>query len=207
MYAGQPTTTSYLPSPPPPSRGVFGTNIPASVAFAIGILLFLLPFAELKCTLSSDNGINLQSISKAEASLSNTGLGFAMGNKWKMNIPEMGKWLQRKQEEKFEKNINNQKPNTYAIVALVFAIIGLCFSFVKTKISASVNIATGLLSAAALVGLMLDIKKNTNNLLSEMEKSGNQFLTLSFTPWFYIAVIALLAAAIFSYIRIASGKT
>ena len=51
------------------STGLFGTKIPASAAFLVGILLFLLPFAEVKC-----NG---------ETVASNTGIGIAMGKDWK----------------------------------------------------------------------------------------------------------------------------
>jgi hypothetical protein len=197
------SSPSYYPSAP---VGVFGTRIPSSVCFAIGLLLFLLPFAELKCTLSKEDNIVFQSITKAEASVTNTGLGLALGSKWKMNMPEIGNWLQEQQQDKFVKNLENQKPNNYSIAALALAFAGLILSFIKARVSAGINILTGLLSAGALIGLMLDIKKNTNNLLSEMEKTGNKTLTLSFTPWFYIAIIALLTAAFFSFKRIQAVK-
>ena len=31
------------------SPGMFGTGIPSTVAFAVGVLLFFLPFMEIKC--------------------------------------------------------------------------------------------------------------------------------------------------------------
>src|SRR5258705_891507 len=54
---------------PPVSSGIFGTKIPSTVAFAVGVLLFLLPFSEIKC---------------GSTTLANkSGLDITMGNEWK----------------------------------------------------------------------------------------------------------------------------
>ena len=47
------------------STGLFGTKIPSNIAFPLAILLFLLPFAEIRC-----NGTGVAS---------NTGLGIVNG--------------------------------------------------------------------------------------------------------------------------------
>ena len=54
------TTTNYAPPPPsvPPSRGMFGTKVPSSVAFAVAVLLFFMPFVDIKC-----NNMSLQQVS------------------------------------------------------------------------------------------------------------------------------------------------
>jgi hypothetical protein len=42
----------------PASPGLFGTGIPTSAAFLVGCLLFLMPFADIKC-----NGLSLKQVS------------------------------------------------------------------------------------------------------------------------------------------------
>ena len=78
------------------------------------------------------------------------------------------------------------------------------------------------LSAGALIGLMIDVKKqvklempgknNRNDggdLLNGLNNIGdNMGVSVDFTSWFYVAVIAFLAAAFFCYRRIsAAGKS
>ena len=62
----QPPTTPATSSAMP---GMFGTRIPSSVAFAVGVLLFFLPFAEIKCSRT--------------VLTQKSGLDIALGNKWK----------------------------------------------------------------------------------------------------------------------------
>ena len=48
METNQPAPApSYAPSPA--NRGMFGTSVPSSVAFVVAILMFLLPFSDIKC--------------------------------------------------------------------------------------------------------------------------------------------------------------
>ena len=192
------TTSSAVP-------GMFGTRIPSSVAFAVGMLLFFLPFADLKC-----NNTKLAS---------QTGLGFVMGKEWK----ESGS----KSKDLFGTNDNkssgldNKKDKKegqiYALAALGLAMLGFLLSFANAKIGGSTGILTGILSAGALIGLMIHIKnfiskqpatsQNNNDGNFNLNIGNDMKTTIEFTPWFYVAVIAFLAAAFFSYRRIsATGK-
>jgi hypothetical protein len=80
---------------------------------------------------------------------------------------------------------------------------------------------TGIASAGALIGLMLDIKKkikldtgSSGGKKSEgggLDDFGKELtekmnISVDFTPWFYIAVLAFLAAAFFCYKRMSSMK-
>jgi hypothetical protein len=77
----------------------------------------------------------------------------------------------------------------------------------------------GILSAGALIGLMLDLQKKVKTDsgvttpktdgggLFGLDKLNDVKMTIDFTPWFYVAVIAFLAAAFFSYMRMNSKKT
>jgi hypothetical protein len=119
---------------PTPSPGVFGTKIPSSVAFAVGILLFLLPFAEIKC-----NDATL---------MQNSGLGIAMGSEWKMSEKNMfgamgGAGNTSPIADK------KKDPNFYAIAALALGLIGLILSLLNARSAAGSAMVSGVLSAAA----------------------------------------------------------
>jgi hypothetical protein len=201
MEPTQPSTTPVYTAAP----GIFGTKIPATVAFAVGVLLFLLPFAEIKC-----NSTTFANIS---------GLNIALRKDWK----PVSNGLQGKEGtgDKTSKSNSQEKGNSwiYAIAALGLGVLGLLLSFANVRSAAGGALITGILSAGALIGLMLDLKKWFNDGLAKdpMNKTqegsdtlglnniGNAFNkikpTLDFTPWFYIAVVAFLAAAFFSYRR------
>ena len=201
----QPPTTFSTPTPAP---GMFGTKIPSSVAFVVAVLLFLLPFAEIKC-----GGTKM---------MSNSGLNIATGGKWKVesNLTNNDQQAELKSKTEKDKMGNAQY---FAIAALGLGILGLLFSFSNTRTAGSTGILTGVLSAGALIGVMLEVKKWFDNGIAknDMQKAqdgmdnfglnkigdsiANKF-TLDFTPWFYIAVVAFLAAAVFSYLRMRLTK-
>ena len=106
------------------SPGVLGTKIPSTVLFTIGVLLFFMPFAELKCNQSNTNtelgGLNLNL--GGQMSVSNTGLGLAIGKEWKMEMHGLGGMLNS--NNKLNKEQPKQDPNYYAIAALALGVIG-----------------------------------------------------------------------------------
>jgi hypothetical protein len=200
MNATQPTT-SYVPPPPPPPPvpGLFGTKIPSAVSFAVGILLFLLPFAEVKC-----NGSSLAS---------NTGLGIATGMAWKSSANNMfGNDTLGGGTAKAD-NTQKKDPNMYAIIALALGVIGLILSFMDARSAAGSALVAGIVSAGALIGLMLDLKKEVKQPIPDQTGAGgfgdamnNMKISLEMTPWFYVAVVAFLVAAFFCYKRIQPVK-
>ena len=209
MDTNQPTTST-VTTTYSSNAGMFGTKVPSSVAFVVGILLFLLPFSEIRC-----GGTKL---------MQKSGLDFAIGNQWKTvagALPE---------SDTTSKTMNagkEQAGNTQYLIlgALALAVVGLLLSFSGSRGAAAGGIVTGVLAAGALIGFMLDLKKNFENSLREqaIDKAaegaddvglgniGNTMNdikpTLAFTPWFYIAVIAFLAAAIFCYLRMKSYRS
>jgi hypothetical protein len=209
-------TQSTIPDPsyyPPNSRNIFGTKIPASVCFAIGLLLFLLPFAELKCKPPKDDNDGLFQLMKLNLAASNTGLGLAIGNDWKSNIPTAKTIYNDENRSDWTKEMRKQKPNTYAVIALVLAALGFVLSLANRRNAAIANIFTGSLAATSLVGLAIDLTRKTNDLMEKINKTSEKsdvaeytVFTLVFTPWFYVCIVALLTAAFFSYKRMQQHK-
>ncbi|HYM94445.1 MAG TPA: hypothetical protein VET23_09925 [Chitinophagaceae bacterium] len=201
-----PPTTSPVSSVTP---GTFGTKIPSTVTFAVGILLFLLPFSEIKCNQT--------------VLLNKTGLGFALGSNWKpINTTTEGD----KTSSDVTTKANTEKEGNvqyFAIAALALGVLGLLLSFANARSGGTGGVVTGILSAGALIGMMIDLKSWFNNSLAKeaanktqegtdtlgLNKLGNSLnnaFTIDFTPWFYVAVVAFLAAAFFSYRRMVANR-
>lgn len=209
MDTNQPTTSTTVISSPPP-QGMFGTRVPSSVAFLVGILLFLLPFSEIRC-----GGTKI---------MTKSGLDYALGNEWKTVAGGIG---QGDIQDKSMDVGKEQKGNTQYFIwaALGLGAIGLLLSLGNAKTGGGGGLVAGLLGAGALIGFMLDHKKNFSNSLRDqainkategaddmgLDKISNTMgdikPTLAFTPWYYIAVVAFVLAAIFCYMRMRSPRS
>ncbi|MEO7923721.1 MAG: hypothetical protein ABIR30_08575 [Chitinophagaceae bacterium] len=215
MDSNQPTSSTPPPYVPPPSApvyapalaapGMFGTKIPSSVAFAIAILLFFLPFSEIRCG--------------GSALMNNTGLGFAMGQEWKLSGGYGKDMLKDMDSKTGDKKVGNTQ--YFIIAAMALGLIGLLLSLTNGKVGSRIGLVAGILGAGVLVGFMFDLKKWFNDGMAKqavdkakdgtdslgLDKLGDVKLSLVFTPWFYIAIVAFLAAAFFSYRRMAASKS
>jgi len=201
------TTTVYVPTPSP---GMFGTKIPSTIAFAIGILLFFLPFSELKCG--------------GQTIANKSGLDYALAKDWKV----AGGGLMGNNDLGGKSTSTDKMPkgNTQilALAAAGLGILGLLLALAGAKAGGG-GIVTGVLSAGALIALMIDEKKNLANAIQnqavDKAKQGADSLgfdqignsmndvkpVLSFAPCFYIAILAFLAAAFFCYKRMSAAKS
>ena len=197
----------------PATQGMFGTKIPSTVAFAVAILLFFMPFVDIKC-----NGTPLQTVS-----------GIQLATGFKMNNGSENSFMNDIKTDKADEGItkattktDKKDPNLYGLVALGLGLLGLLLSFTHAKAAIGGAMATGIASAVAMIGMMLDVKKkvkldmpdNGGN-AGEIGKGIDDFgksmgdkmnITVDFTPWFYVAIIAFLAAAFFCYKRMSASK-
>jgi len=170
------------------SKGIFGTKIPSTAAFVLVLILFLLPFAEVRC-----NG---------SAVANNTGLGIAMGSEWKEVVTKnlFGAPLD---------NNNNKKeygqkhdPNVFAIAAIVFGIIGFLIAILNLKGAGKINLFVGILGAASLIGMLIDlkskVKSDTAVKSSDLGFNMSMNITVDGTGWCYLTMILFIIGAIFS---------
>jgi hypothetical protein len=218
MDTNQPApATQYVPSAP--NRGMFGSKIPSSVAYVVGVLLFFMPFLDIKC-----NNMSLQTVS---------GIQLATGFKMKNNSSDNSFLDDIKPSgtdetiTKTATNTDKKDPNLYAMIALGLGVFGLLLSFTNAKAAIGGAMVTGIGAAGALIGMMLDVKKKVkldipdvsdktpdNDVGNTIDKIGDGVnsltdkvnITVDFTPWFYIAVVAFLAAAFFCYKRMSANK-
>ncbi|HEY6063391.1 MAG TPA: hypothetical protein VIV35_07260 [Chitinophagaceae bacterium] len=212
MDTNQPASPTTTYAPPSAAPGMFGTRVPSAVAFAVGILLFFLPFSEMRCGNS--------------AFMNQTGKGFILNENWKPT-GTAGMLGKDSMKETTSKVTDTKAGNSriFAIAAAALALLGLFLSFANARTGGAGGMITGILAAGALIAMMFDLKKWFNDSLAKeamdktkegadnmgLDKIGNTMgdikPTLAFTPWFYIAIVAFLAAAFFCYQRMRSSKT
>lgn len=189
----EPTTTPPPVSAPPPApTGIFGTSLPVTATSVVALLLFFLPFAEIRCTSGSGNGM----ISSEGMAFSNTGLGIAIGQQWKPAFAGFGNNDMGSGNTKTEANI-------FGLIAIIAAAATAVFSFLKQRWALRGMLFTAGLSAAALIGLFIDLKNKVKDSGATGMKGGggdDEFgfmkdvgVELVFTAWYYIAIVLLIA--------------
>lgn len=166
-----------------------------TVAFAVGLILFLLPFAEIRC-----NDVALAG---------NTGIGIATGQEWRVVMMGGSNELLKKAGEKdgvnSKENPFKSDPNVFALIAIGVGLAGLAFSFTNQKIRPLLGMSAGILGAVMLIAVMIQLKIVMKSALSQKDdKSGlnmdmGMLLKLDFTIWYYISLVSFAAAAFFSY--------
>jgi hypothetical protein len=191
MTEPQPTITQ-PPIPTAQSPGMFGTRIPSSVTFAVGVILFFLPFIEIKCssmTIQSVSGIQLATGFKVKSNADNS---FLSG-------------IESKSDFKTENSDNKEGSNIYAALALFFGVLGFVLSMMNLKAGGIGGLIMGILSSVALIGLMIDVG---NRIKLKIPKGDEEAMNISIglTSWFYITIIVFFAAAFFSYRRIKANS-
>ena len=163
-----------------------------SIIYAVGILLFFLPFVEIKC-----NATPLYEVKGIELV---TGFTVEDSNKGTENFNDV--FVSESQNER-------QESNAFAIGAFAFGIIGLIISFLNFKSQPVASTLTGALAALCLVGLMIQVKGDVGKWSSKTRPATNTDIfgdmsrtikvIADFTPWFYLALISFAAAAFLSY--------
>lgn len=181
---------------PVPTPGLFGTKIPSVAAFVVGILLFFMPFIDIKC-----NDASLQKVNGAELATGFHVKGPGGDNSLLDSFDEGFGNEKQKANNKPEK----KDPNMFALAALLFGAAGLLLSLLNNRKAGGVGaLLTGTVAGLALIGLMIDIKDDLGK--ESMGKDPNISISVEFTAWFYLTVVLFLLAAFFGYKRMKEGK-
>jgi hypothetical protein len=194
-----PPTTVVTASPAPANNGMT-TKTPSVISFAIGVLLFLMPFVDIKC-----NNASLKKIS-----------GVELATGFNVDMDEDDSFLQQspQADRNLKTNPGRREGNTYALAALILGVVALVLSLIRIRAGATGAFVTGLLSAVALIALYIDINRQikmdmkmpnmdgaTDGFGLGKQMSGMMGISVDFTPIFYLSIIAFAAGAFFSYKR------
>lgn len=169
-------------------------------AFAAGLLLFLLPFAEIRC-----NGLALAHLK---------GIDMATGASPNVNsdFEKMSEQFGSGRTIKTKVDDREGKVYAAAIIALALGVAGLAVSLTKKKIHSPNEMLLGILGAAALLVLLFQVKSDVNTQLKTGDANvdalnGMMKVSVDFTFWFYLCLLSFLAAAFFSYQQKQLGTT
>ena len=168
----------------------------STIAFGIGILLFLLPFVEFKCG-------NM-------ALIGNSGIGLVTGSHWKVS----SSWAKNELRERMGKgkteaeSLLKDGPNIFAIAALAAGLFGLGIAFSSFSWRSMAGMCAGILAALMLIAVMIQFRIEMSGLTSGGKLGDDQLgmdvgglLKIQFTIWYYLSLLAFIAAAFFNYMR------
>jgi len=176
---------------PPFGPSILGTKIPATAAFLISTLLFLLPFAEIRC-----NGT---------AIANNTGVGIATGSDWKEVVSKNIFGQSVNTDDSKKEFQEKQDPNVFAIAALALGVIGVLLALLNFNGTGKINLFVALLAAISLIAMLIDLKSkaksDTSVKSSDLDFNMGMKISVDGTVWFYLCLILFFAAAFFSWRR------
>jgi len=166
-----------------------------TVSFAVGVLLFLLPFAEIKC-----NGASVAHLS---------GLNMVTGSAPKVggDLENMTQALGQYDSPDTKINRREEKGKVYAfaVIALLLGIGGLAVSLTKKTPFNQLELLLGIAGAVALIVLMIQVKSDVSSQLKSENNtdvngfSGMMKVSVDFTVWFFLCLLSFLVSAFFSY--------
>lgn len=164
----------------------------SSIAWLVGILLFLLPFVEIRCN---------------DAPFAqNTGLGLALGIDYKVTgqMRTFQNTFEDKTDTKSKVSKESGKQYVFALVALLLGLAGLVFSLMSGP-TGRIQAVIGVLAALCLIALMIQLKMDVSDRTkggADSDELGNQVkVTASFTAWYWLSLLSFLAAAFFGWRR------
>jgi lysylphosphatidylglycerol synthetase-like protein (DUF2156 family) len=165
------------------SESLYRKSYFTSSAYIVAVLLFLLPFVEIKCN------------NKPYAE--NTGIGLSLGRDYKLY-----KQIDTSDEKSSIKiDVSSEKGKLYvsALIALILGLAGIVISLTNQKRKA-VNMILGALAAISLMILALQIKNDLRDQTGvDNFKVNNKEVTYEFTLWYYLSITCFLAASFFSF--------
>lgn len=183
------------PTPPPATAtpSVLAGKVPASASFIIGLLLFLMPFVDIKCgdtTLKQVSGVELATGFEIKDTRSNNSL---------FNSNDVN--------TSFSSQPDTRRGNNFAIAAMLLGLLAVIVALLNFKGRAGLGMVLGAATAVALIALMIDVKNkiksdsppahHTNGF--DMNLGNDVNIVAEFTPYFYLAVLLFALGAYFSY--------
>lgn len=167
-----------------------------TIAYAVGLLLFFLPFLEIKC-----NGTSV-------AALSGKDMVLGSAPKMSSDLENFGKGIGNNSLTKGAKTETKGRVYILAIIALMLGIAGLILSLKKPTPNYGVSMMIGVAGAIALIALIVQVKADVSGEMKTQGGAGNPFsdqfsgslkVSVDITAWFILCLLSYLAAAFFSY--------
>lgn len=159
--------------------------------FALGILLFLLPFVQIKCG--------------SQTLAENSGLGIAIGSQWKISPTLGSNEFMKKMNESVKESSSKMKeqPDIILIVALAAGIAGIIVSIARSRFRHLLAMSAGLLAVIMMLAFLIKFKMELNSQLYDKEDKDDlgmsSIIKIQFTMWYFLSLLFFAAAAYFGF--------
>jgi hypothetical protein len=182
--------------------GHFRSKYTSTVSFAIGTLLFLLPFLNIKCNdtkLMSATGVQMAVGFKVEPSGElNSLTNGILGNENRRDIFEDRSTSGNDTSKTDKAQVKNTlPPNYFLLTAMIMALAATVISFIPFKnrwmfcyIAGWVSVLGFLIT---IIWVLVELKQYSVNL------GGFINLSVNFTAWFFLSLLAVVAGSLFSH--------
>ncbi|MFT3704262.1 MAG: hypothetical protein QM802_17980 [Agriterribacter sp.] len=159
------------------------------VSFCIAVLLFLLPYAEVKC---------------GSAIIKNSGLGIATGSPWTMSDDNQNEILNKVNDVKPGKELLQYNPNIFALAVLAAGLFGVIIYFTNVNWRSMAAMCAGIIGALMFIAMMVQLRIQIGGLIGRIENVQKGISTVAeteirFTTWYYFSLIAFIGSAFFNY--------
>ena len=158
------------------------------VAYLVGLLLFFLPFVQVKCN----------NVPFAE----NTGLGLAFGTDYKVTSqPDLLETGFKAPE--VTSSTENGKLYISALIALILGVGGLVISLSTIRLRFLIGMVSSLAVAFCLAILMIqissDVKTGAGEIDADEPITDAVKVTVEYTFWYYLSIASFIIASFFAY--------
>jgi hypothetical protein len=163
-----------------------------TIAFVVAVLLFALPFVEIRC-----NGVTVAQ---------NTGIGLAFGSDYKLGSSMSAlqdQFNSTREEKKAGPAKESGKVYAFALAALLLGVVGIAISFSNVR-SGIFNTVIGAAAALSLIALMIQLNSDIKERSGQGDKNElteSIGISIGFTVWYFLSIVCFLAAAFFSFKR------
>ena len=180
---------------------VFRSRHISSTTYVVALLLFFLPFINIKCNdkaIASITGKDLVTGYDSKKALKNP-----FGISPREDRVSRSERSEKENASEGDEDIfagdkgfkDVSKPSLLAIFSVVLCLIGIFFSFIKVKMAGLISAIAGAMSCLMLVVIFFDKRPR----MAELDTGMGIGLSISFSFWFYLCVALLGIGAYFSY--------
>jgi uncharacterized membrane protein len=181
---------------PAPTTKFYRRPYFTTITYAVGLLLFLLPFFDIKC-----NNITMARL---------RGIEMATGGKPSVSreLKDMQRGFGNEDQRSVQASIPKGEGHLFitALVALTLGVIGLILSLTNKSRNQRPNMIVGILGVVAMIGTWIEVSVfvSSNAKPKQSDYANDQFSTMvniaaSPTAWFILGLICYAAAAYVSY--------
>jgi hypothetical protein len=162
---------------------LFRTRYADSIAYIVGLLLFFLPFVEIK-----SKPIHIGEMEIKGLSIKAKGIDLVKGNSSGSAGAEV------------DKNQSSSDTELFAVIAAITGLAAFVVSLLQFKKRWITSLTLGLLAAISMIALYFDIKDSIDDSMGGNSGFLSDLgITIGFTIWFYLSLLCFLLGAYLSY--------